>query len=175
MVQLKLTGNLQGEDFSNLLYAISVDQISWAIRSSEGYRLTHEKNDKVTHLLFVDDLKCYTKSEQKLVAGTRTLANMFDDIGLGINLGKCAACHIKRGKFYKDADLPIGDDQIIKVLEKGDKCRVLGKAENCNQLDSLVYEETRRKIQATNVFANTMMGYYMATSDWRIANMRELD
>ena len=118
---------------------------------------------------------------------------MFDDIGLGINLGKCAACHIKRGKYYKDADLPIGDDQIIKVLEKGDKYRFLGKAENCNQLDSLVYEETRReylrrlpviwtspltiprKIQATDVFANTMMEYYMTTSDWRIADMRELD
>ena len=63
---------------------------------------------------------------------------MFDDIGLGINLGKCAAFHIKRGKFYKDTDLPKGDDQIIKVLEKGGKYRFLGKAENCNQLDSLV-------------------------------------
>ena len=103
-------GIMQGDDFSVLLYAISVDPISWAIRTSEGYRLTHEKNDKVTHLLFVDDLKCYTRSEQKLVTGTRTLSNMFDDIGLCINLGKCVACHIKRGKYYKDADLPIGDD-----------------------------------------------------------------
>ena len=67
------------------------------------------------------------------MTGTRTLANMLDDIGLGINLGKCAACHIKRGKCYKDADLPIGEDQIIKVLEKGDKCKFLGKSENCNQ------------------------------------------
>ena len=142
------------------------------------------------HLLFVDDLKCYPRSEQKLVTGTQTLANMFDDIGLGINLGECAACHIKQGKY---ADLPIGDDQIIKVLEKGDKHRFLGKAENCNQLDSLVYEETKkeylrilsviwtsplmipRKIQATNVFANTMMEYYMTTSNWRIADLRELD
>ena len=89
--------------------------------------------------------------------------------------------------------MPIGDDQIIKVQEKGDKYRFPGKAENCNQLDSLVYEEARReylrrlsviwtslltiprKIQATNVFANTMMEYYMTTSDWRIADMRELD
>ena len=71
---------------------------------------------------------------------------MFGDIGLGINLRKCAACHIKRDKYYyKGADLPIGDDEIIKVLEKGDKYRFLGKAENCNQLDSLVYEETRRE------------------------------
>ena len=62
---------MQGDDFSVLLYAISADPISWVIRSSEGYRLTHEKNDKVTHLLFVDDLKSYTRSEQKLVAGTR--------------------------------------------------------------------------------------------------------
>ena len=138
-------GIMQGDDFSILLYAIGVDSISWAIRSSEGYRLTHEKNDKVTHLPFVDDLKCPTRSEQKLITRTRTLGNMFDDIGLGINLGKCAACHIKRGKYYKDADLPVGDDQIMKVLETGDKYRFLGKAENCNQLDSLVYEETRRE------------------------------
>ena len=32
-----------------------------------------------------------------------------------------------------------------------------------------------RKIQATNVFANTMMEYYMTISDWGIADMRELD
>ena len=70
---------------------------------------------------------------------------MFNDIGLGINLGKCAASHIKEGKYYKDADLLVGDDQIIKVLEKGDKYRFLGKAENYNRLDSLVYEETRRE------------------------------
>ena len=63
-------GIMQGDDLSILLYAISVDLISWAIRSSEGYRLTHEKNDKVTHLLFVDDLKYYTRSKQKLVTGT---------------------------------------------------------------------------------------------------------
>ena len=138
-------GIMQGDDFSILLHAIGVDPISWPIRSSEGYRLTHEKNDKVKHLLFVDDLKCYTRSEQKLVTGSRTLANMLDDIGLDRNHGKWAACHIKRSKCYEDADLPVGDDQIIKVLEKGDKYRFLGKAENCNQLDSLVYKETRRE------------------------------
>ena len=44
-------GIMQGDDFSVLLYAISVDSISCAIRSSEGYRLTHEKNDKVTQVL----------------------------------------------------------------------------------------------------------------------------
>ena len=66
-------GIMQVDDFSVLLYAIGVDPISRAIRSSEGYRLIHEKNDKVSHLLFVDDLKCYARSEQKLVTGTRTL------------------------------------------------------------------------------------------------------
>ena len=138
-------GIMQRDDFSILLYAIGVDPISRAIRSSEGYRLIHERNDKVSHLLFVNDLKCYARSKQKLVTGTRTLANMFNDIGLGINLGKCAASHIKGRKYYKDADLLVGNDQIIKVLEKGDKYRFLGKAENYNQLDSLVYEETRRE------------------------------
>ena len=110
---IKVNGKLCKETiFSILLYSISVDPISWAIISSEGYKLTHEKNDKVTHLLFVDDLKSYTRPELKLVAGTQTLANMFDDIGLDINLGKCAAYHIKRGTFYKDTDLLIGDDQL---------------------------------------------------------------
>ena len=90
---------MQGDDFSVPLNAIGVDLISWAIRLSEGYRLTHEKNDKVTHLLFANDLKSYTRSEQKLVTGTRTLANRFDDIRLGINLGKCAAWHIKRPNY----------------------------------------------------------------------------
>ena len=52
------------------------------------------------------------------------------DIGLGINLGKCAASHIKRGKYYKDADLPVGDDQIIKVLEKDGRWKMEVKVSN---------------------------------------------
>ena len=46
----------------------------------EGYQPTHEKGAKITHLLFVDDLKMFAKSEEKKVLMTKEVKKVNEDV-----------------------------------------------------------------------------------------------
>ena len=47
--------------------------IAWYIRSTEGYSISKDKNTKVKHNLFVNDLKTYHKSQSKATLITNTV------------------------------------------------------------------------------------------------------
>ena len=52
---------------------------------------------KVTHLLYIDDLKIYASSENNLERFMRTVKGGMDCIGLRWNEKKGAVVHVKRG------------------------------------------------------------------------------
>ena len=45
---------------------MSINPLAWKLRASEGYRLSRPISQKVTDLLYIDDLKIYTASQGKL-------------------------------------------------------------------------------------------------------------
>ena len=49
--------------------------------------------EKITHLLFVDDLKTFQKSEQKLAVVSNKIKSTMHDMGLELNLEKCVSVH----------------------------------------------------------------------------------
>ena len=76
-------GILQGDSFCVRLFTLALNPIAWSLRSTEGYTLSPPPNQKIgTHVLFVDDLKSYHKSEQKATVVSSKLKMMFKDIGL---------------------------------------------------------------------------------------------
>ena len=56
----------QGDALCPLLFTLYLNPIAWKLRAAEGYKLTKPISQKVTHLLYVDDLKVYASSENKL-------------------------------------------------------------------------------------------------------------
>ena len=58
-------GILQGDSFCPALYTLSKNVISWLVRSFEGYTLAKPISTKITHTLFIDDLKGYAKSRSR--------------------------------------------------------------------------------------------------------------
>ena len=100
-------GILQGDAFCVKLYTLCLNPIAWYVRGTEGYSLSHAKNTKITHCLFVDDLKTYHKSSAKATTLTNRLEGMFGDIGLDWGIRKCAAIHIKGGKLQNTENLPL--------------------------------------------------------------------
>ena len=52
---------------------------------------------KVTHLLYINDLKMYASSENNLERVMRSVMGGMDCIGLRWNEKKCAVVHVKRG------------------------------------------------------------------------------
>ena len=134
-------GILQGDSFVVKLFILCLNPIAWIIRGFEGYQPTHEKGAKITHLLFVDDLKMFAKSEEKIALMTKEVKKMYEDVGMSWGLEKCAAVHVKRGKIIQTDDLLIGEDSKIRVLHEDDKYKFLGKYESFEQLDKYVFKE----------------------------------
>ena len=56
---------------------------------------------KVTHLLFIDDLKGYAKSRDSLIHCLGVINNAMKCAGLFWNLRKCRYLQIKRGAFVE--------------------------------------------------------------------------
>ena len=59
-------GLLQGDFICGCLYTMSINPTAWKLRTHEGYQLGKPVQGKMTHSLFVDDLKVYAKSKEKL-------------------------------------------------------------------------------------------------------------
>ena len=80
-----LRGILQGDSFCVTLFIMGLNRVAWYPRSTEGYKMSTMK-EKITHLLFVDDLKTFQKSEQKLAVVSTKIKSMMHDMGLELNL-----------------------------------------------------------------------------------------
>ena len=144
-------GIRQGDSFCVQLFTMCLNLIAWYIRSTEGYSISKEKNRKVTHNLFVDDLKTYHKSQSKATLITNTVKGMFEDIGLSWGLQKCTAVHIKKGKIMPSSELSLTSGDNIPVLGEDDYYKFLGKFENSVQLEGKVLELASKEFVITFV------------------------
>ena len=52
-------GLTQGDALCPVLFRLCLNPIEWNLRAAEGYKLTEPISQKVTHLLYVHDLKVY--------------------------------------------------------------------------------------------------------------------
>ena len=187
-------GILQGDSFCVTLFIMSLNPIARYLRSTKGYSLSLSPTLKMTHVLFVDDLKTYHKSESKAAVISLKLKQMFGDIGLEWGLGKCAALSMKRGKIGQEqTQMPISHTEFIPLLQNSDHYKFLGKQENATHLEEIVTREASkeylrrcafiwsspltipRKIASTNNFAVPAVQYQMWSSMWHMEDIRKLD
>ena len=49
-----------------MLFILCLNTIAWKVRVTEGYRLSKPISTKITHLLYIDDMKLFAASENKL-------------------------------------------------------------------------------------------------------------
>ena len=63
--------------------------------------MNFEMEDTINHLLFMNDLKLYSKSEKTLDFLIQTVRIFSEDIGMQFGIDKCAMLVVKRGKTVK--------------------------------------------------------------------------
>ena len=56
----------QGDTLCPMLFILCLNPIAWKVRTTEGYRLSKPISTKITHLLYIDDMKLFAASENKL-------------------------------------------------------------------------------------------------------------
>ena len=81
-------------------------------------RIYLEKRRKVEHLLFIDDLKIFAKSEHEVNGLISTVQILSNDIGMEFGIKKCGLLVLKRGAEVSSEGLEMPDGKRIKEVEK---------------------------------------------------------
>ena len=177
-----------------MLFILCLNPIAWNVRATEGYRLSKPISTKITHLIYIDDMKLFAASENKLKRVMTVAKNGMESTGLKWNEKKCAVIHVKRGQVEQGSgDMKIADLKPIESLDHYNTYNFLGVFENTKQEDRQVVEAAAKtylqrlsiiwssplsdhaKVVASNQYALPVLTYLMWTQTWPIANIQQLD
>ena len=118
----------QGDSLSSLVFVLTSIPLSLVLRKAKA---TYEFSEsKINHLIFLDDLKLYSRSEKGLDSLVQTVRVFSEDIGMEFGIQKCTMLVMEKGKIVKLIELP--DGKVIKSLQEGESYKYLGilEAEN---------------------------------------------
>ena len=131
-------GIFQGDSFSPFLFVVVFIPLSIILNETDFGYVT-SRNQKLNHLLFIDDLKLYAKSERELDSLIQTV-RIFSDAGMIFGLDKCAVLVLKRRKMVRTEGIELPDGKRMREV-KLDGYKYLGVL----QLDSIMNREMKKK------------------------------
>ena len=135
----------QGDALCPMLFILCFNPIAWKVRATEGYSLSKPISTKITHLLYIDDMKLFAASENQLKRVMTVAKNGMKSAGLKWNEKKCAVIHVKRGQVEQGSgDMKIVDLKPIKSLDQNNTYKFLGVSKNSKQEDKQVLEAAAR-------------------------------
>ena len=107
-------GFLQGDSYSPVGFCVSEIPVCKLLEQSKGYRIGEPGNRIVnkTHSLFVDDLKQYQESHQKLKDVNEMLVQASHDTGACYGVLKCAEIIFEHGKMIKGEGLQVLEERM---------------------------------------------------------------
>jgi hypothetical protein len=112
-------GIFQADSLSPLLFCICLIPLTEQVnRLNTGYE-EHTTKTKISHLLYTDDLKLISKSEEELQKQIQAVKNFSDDIQMEFGLEKCAKTAFKRGRLVHSQNLVTETNRKIQELEQG--------------------------------------------------------
>ena len=186
-------GIFQGDSLSPLLYVIAMIPMTTILRQTGlGYQ-TSKSATKISHLLYMDDLKLYGKSSNELESLLNTVRIFSTDISMEFGLEKCATLTIHKGKATHTEGLTLSNNNTIKGLSLEESYKYLGvlqaedvKHRQVKKQTSAEYTNRVRKIlksklnggntiQAINNWAVPVIRYTAGIVDWTIAELEDLD
>ena len=183
-------GIFQGYSLSPLLFVVSMIPLTLILRKCEaGYTYATNKT-KINHLLFMDDLKLYTKRASQLDTLIQSVRLFSNDIGMKFGIEKCAVLVLKRGKLTQSEGITLPGENTIKAMGESEGYKYLGVLEadgmlNDQMKDKIGKEYLRRVrrvahsklnggnlIQTINTWAASLVRYAGGIIEWtkQVAN-----
>ena len=112
------------------------------LRHTEASYEFKKGGQKISHLLFMDDLKLFAKNDDQIDSLVNTVRFFSDDIKMEFGLPKCGVLIMKRGKVIKSERISMLDGKMIKNIEEGGY-KYLGILE----ADGVKHEEMKDQIK----------------------------
>ena len=155
-------GVFQGDVLSGDLFKLALNPISWELRRHEGYKLSKPISKKITHTFFMDDLKCYINTLNKMINLMSDTKGKMSDAGLDWNAKKCNVINIVRGLLdVSTEEVVLNDGTIVKCLKSEDLYKFLGIPENVeHDIDDIVKNSKTSVRQRTNVISTSPLSDY---------------
>ena len=168
-------GIFQGDSLSPLLFIICLIPLSLILRKCQAkYNLGKNKPD-INHLLFMDDLKLFAKSENEIDTLVNTVHIFSQDIGMEFGVKKCGVVSLKRGKLIKSNGIELPTGEKIKNVDE-DGYKYLGVIEidqiKQKEMKELLRKEYFRRI--SKVLKSNLNGKNVITAmnTWGVAVLR---
>ena len=111
-------GIFQGDSLSPLVFVLALIPLSLILRKVKAAYEFSESKGKINHLLFMDDLKLYCRSEKGLDSLVQTVCLFSEDIGMEFGTEKNAMLVIEKGKIVKSVGIELPDGKVIKPLKE---------------------------------------------------------
>ena len=139
MVSIR-SGIFHGDVISPLLFCIALAPLSFSLeREKLGYSL--REGPVINHLLYMDDLKLFAKSEQQLETLVQITHNFSASMGIQFGFQKCASVIMQRGRQCSSSGITLPDG-LIAALKPLECYKYLGIYEadsiNCSKAKEIV-------------------------------------
>jgi len=185
-------GIFQGDSFSPLLFIMSLIPLSFLLHdTSMGYKLWSGRI--VNHLLYMDDLKLYGRSNSEITSLVRSVELFSSDIGMSFCVAKCAHLGLKRGKIYSTEGIYLPDGMLLRSLTFGETYKYLGVLQSSDvehgSVRQCIEKEYKRrlklilssKLTSNNMFKEInsytvpVLRYSAGIVKWPIQVLQQLD
>ena len=100
------------------MFVLALIPLSLILRKANAAYEFSESKEKINHLLLMDDLKLYSRSEKGLDSLVQTVRVFIDDIGMEFGIEKCAMLVMEKGKIVKSVGIELPDGKVIKSLQE---------------------------------------------------------
>jgi len=99
-------GIFQGDSLSALCFFLAMNPLSTLLnREQMGYKINSNNNHiRLSHLFFMDDLKLFSSTREKLNHLLDTTTKFSNDIGMQFCIEKCKLNAIRKGKWHYQMD-----------------------------------------------------------------------
>ena len=116
----------QGDSLSPLVFVLALTLLSLILRKAKATYEFSESKEEINHLLFMDDLKLYSRSEKGLDSLVQTVRVFSEDIGIEFGIEKCATLVTENRKIVKSVGIELPNGKVIKSLQEGEIYKYLG-------------------------------------------------
>ena len=124
-VEIK-SGIFQGDSLSPLEFALALIPLGLILKKTKAVYEFSESKEKINRLLFMDDLKLYSRREKGLDSLVQTVCVFSRDIEMEFGIEKCAMLVTEKGKIVKSVGIELPDGKVIKLLQEGESYKYLG-------------------------------------------------
>ena len=143
LAEAKIQRGIFQNALSPLLFIIAMMPLNLILgKCTAGYKLSRSQ-EKVNHLMYMDDIKLFAKNEKELETIIHTVRIYRQDIGMGFGIKKCALLVMKSGKRHLTDGIELPNQDKIRTLAENETYKYLGILE----ADTIKQVEMKNKIQ----------------------------